>query len=77
MSARLASAFRRNARARMEELGLSQNDLAERMRVGKSFVSQMLSGHRHPGLESLESFGKALDIEPADLIREKKLAKTA
>lgn len=77
MSAKLANAFIRNVRARMAELGINQQELADRLNVGKSYVSQMLSGYRRPGLESLEMFAKALDMEPADLIREKKFAKTA
>lgn len=77
MSQRLANAFIRNARARMQELGISQVELSRRMKVGQSFVSQMLSGHRHPGLESLDSFAKALEMEAADLLREKKLSKSA
>lgn len=78
MSARLANAFRRNVRERMQELGISQDELADRLNCGKSFVSQMLNGHRRPGLESLESFAKALKLaEPADLLREKKMAKSA
>ena len=77
MSERLASAFSRNVRARMGELGINQQELAERLDVGKSYVSQMLSGYRRPGLDSLESFAVALNVEPADLIREKKLSKSA
>ncbi len=77
MSKRLADAFSRNVRARMTELGITQQLLAERLDVGKSYVSQMLSGYRRPGLESLESFADALGMEPADLIREKKFAKSA
>jgi len=78
MSARLAAAFRRNVRSRMGELQMSQDALAKRLKVGKSFVSQMLSGHRRPGLESLESFAKALKVaEPAELIMERKMAESA
>lgn len=77
MSQRLATAFSNNVRLRMRELGINQKDLAVRLKVGESFVSQMLSGHRHPGLESLGSFGKALGVEPAELLREKKFAKNA
>ena len=80
MSARLAKAFRRNVRERMAELEISQEALAERLKVTASFVSQMLSGHRNPGLSSLEDFAKALQIDASDLIREpssKNLAKAS
>lgn len=80
MSANLANAFRRNARVRMQALGLSQADLAERMNVSAAFVSQMLSGYRNPGLNSLEDFAKALEIDASELLREnfpKKFSRTA
>ena len=73
MSARLANAFRRNVRERMEALELTQGELADRMKVTPSFVSQMLSGHRAPGLNSLDDFAKALKTEAAELLREKSL----
>lgn len=76
MSQKLAHAFTQNVRHRMADLGINQVELARRLGVGESFVSQMLSGHRRPGLESLDSFAQALEMEAADLIREKKLAKT-
>ena len=77
MSAKLANAFIRNVRARMQALGMNQNELAEQLNVGKSYVSQMLSGHRRPGLDSLESFANALGVRPEELIREKNMARTA
>lgn len=80
MSDTLANSFRRNVRIRMDALGVSQSALAERLNVTPSFVSQMLSGHRNPGLESLEDFAKALEIEASELLREnlpKKFARSA
>lgn len=80
MSARLAGAFRRNVRARMEALGLTQDALAKRLKSTPSFVSQMLSGHRNPGLNSLEDFAKALEIDAPELISEipsRKMAKAS
>lgn len=77
MSESLAKAFRRNARERMESLGLSQAALAERLEVTPAFVSQMLSGYRNPGLNSLEDFAKALEIDASDLLRENRGRKIA
>ncbi len=70
MSARLADAFRRNVRERMNALELSQAALAQRLGVTPSFVSQMLSGHRNPGLESLEDFATALEVDASALLAE-------
>jgi predicted transcriptional regulator len=77
MSARLANAFRANVRGRMAALGLSQDALAKRMKVTPAFVSQMLSGHRNPGLNSLEDFAKALEIDASELISDKVARKMA
>lgn len=77
MSQRLAKIFIRNVRERMDELGINQTELAERLDRDKSHVSSMLSGRRHPGLQSLEAFASALRLEPSDLLSEKKLAKSA
>ncbi len=70
MSQRIYSAFVANVRERMSELSLSQSDLAERLGVTRSYVSQILSGHRRPGLDTLELFADVLDTQPEDLIRQ-------
>lgn len=70
MSQRIYSAFVANVRERMDELGLSQSELAGLLGVTRSYVSQILSGHRRPGLDTLETFADALQMKPEDLIRE-------
>ena len=77
MSQVIYRCFVEAVRDRMAELGLSQSDLARRLDVTPSYVSQMLSGHRRPGLDSLEDFAKALEMQPSDLVREKSVAKSA
>jgi len=59
----------------MATLGITQAELAVRLRVTPSYVSQILNGHRRPGLDNLEAFAKVLSVEPADLIR-RNFAKT-
>ena len=68
MSKRLYAAFVANVRNRMADLALSQKDLAERLGVTQGYVSQILSGHRRPGLDTLDDFARVLDTEPSDLI---------
>ena len=70
MSQRIYSAFVANVRERMDELCLSQSDLAELLDVTPSYVSQILGGHRRPGLDTLETFAAAMQMKPEDLIRQ-------
>ena len=67
--------FCENVRLRLEQLGMTQSELAAKLKVDPSYISQILNGHRRPGLDSLETFAKALGVEPADLLR--RLARTA
>lgn len=77
MSAKLARNFRQRARERMESLGITQAQLAKKMKVTPAYVSQMLNGYRDPGLESLENFATALDMEASELLAEKILQKVS
>ena len=65
----LYRAFVDNVRHRMQQLDITQSELAGRLKVDPSYVSQILNGHRRPGLDSLDSFARALGVEPQDLIR--------
>lgn len=69
MSKKLYEAFCANVRERMDELEITQTELAKVLKVTPSFVSQVLNGHVRPGLETLDNFAKALKCEAADLIR--------
>lgn len=55
----------------MDETGMSQSDIARKMKVTRSLVSQYLSGHRCPGLDMVVRFADALGIEePIELLSE-------
>jgi transcriptional regulator with XRE-family HTH domain len=69
MPQKLYDVFCENVRERMKFLKLSQADLAAKLGVSQSYISQILSGHRRPGLDSLELFAKALKVEPPDLLK--------
>ena len=69
MSQQLYDAFCENVKARMTKLGITRTQLAEQLGVTSSFVSQILNGHRRPGLDSLDAFAKALKTQPSELIR--------
>lgn len=70
MTKRLCEVFRENLRARMEELDLTQADVADAMKVSRGFISQLLNGYRKPGLEVIEAVAKALKISPLALLQE-------
>jgi transcriptional regulator with XRE-family HTH domain len=71
VSEELAAAFRENVRARMTALGLSQSELADALGVTPSYVSQLLSGHRRPGLDGLGDMASVLKTDPTDLLHRK------
>ncbi len=48
---------------RMEELGLSKSDLAQRLNTGKPYVTKILRGNTNFTLQSLEKIARALEFE--------------
>ena len=67
----LQKTFVANLRAMLAEHGLTQSELAGRLGVTPAYVSQLLSGHRTPQLETLEKLAKAMNCQAAELISEK------
>lgn len=47
---------------RMEELGMTQKQLAEKMNCSHQYVSKVLKGHENLSLETLTKIENALDI---------------
>lgn len=69
----LQKQFRDRLKEHMEAQGLSQSDLARRMKVSPQFVSQYLRGGACPGLDVVEKFSKALSLEnPVELLHSEK-----
>jgi len=54
----------------MEQLGWCQRDLAEKLGTTQSYVSQLVTGHRKPGLETLEQLAEVLGVDASWLISE-------
>ena len=69
MSDKLHAVFVTNVRELLEERGWSQAELAAKIGVVPNYISQLLNGHRHPGLDSLERISKAFKIEAGDLLK--------
>jgi len=68
MSTRLSENFRCHVREKLSEFGWNQQDLANATGKQKQYVSFLLTGRRQPGLDTLELFAEALDVEPSWLI---------
>ena len=47
-------------RQRRQELGLSQEDLAERAELHRTYISDIERGSRNPSLQNIEKIAKAL-----------------
>jgi len=60
MPATLHETFRINLRRRLDELKMSQRELAEVMGVTEAYVSQVLRGRNVPKLDLVEKFCKPL-----------------
>lgn len=57
----------RNARRQAQ---VSQDDLAQRSGVDRSAISNYERGRREPNLRTIVKLARALDIEPASLLRD-------
>lgn len=56
----------------LDSYGWSRTDLAREMGVTKGYVSQVMTTRRGVGLEAVDKFAEALQVEPASLITEPK-----
>lgn len=63
--------FRVKVQTALTERAWSQSELARKMGVTRSVVSQYLSGRIAPGLDVVEKFATALEVEPWNLVDDK------
>jgi transcriptional regulator with XRE-family HTH domain len=59
--------FGKAIRRRRRELDLSQEELAERAELHRTYVSDIERGDRNPSLENIEKLAKALDTKVSTL----------
>lgn len=64
----LVAIFAANMKRRRIELGLSQEELAERAGVHRTYVGMLERGEKNATLYSLERLAGALQVEPATLL---------
>lgn len=65
----LAEVFGRNVRDERRRLGLSQEELAFRSEMKRSYLSDLERGTRNPSIRAIERLAKALDVEAASLLK--------
>lgn len=68
MVERLSAVVARRVREVRLAAGISQVQLAERMKVAPGEISRLETGRRSPNLETIEKLGAALGVEPASLL---------
>lgn len=59
--------FGKAIRRRRRELDLSQEELAERAELHRTYVSDIERGDRNPSLENVEKLAKALNLKVSEL----------
>lgn len=64
----LEEAFGRVIRELRNSANLSQEKLAERSQLDRSYISQIECGHRQPTLITIFQLAKSLNISPAQLM---------
>lgn len=60
--------FGRRVRARRMALGLSQEELAERAGLHRTYISSLEQGRRNVAVHNVVRLAEALDLDPADLV---------
>jgi transcriptional regulator with XRE-family HTH domain len=60
--------FGKAIRRRRRELDFSQEELAERADLHRTYISDIERGERNPSLENIEKLAKALNISIARLL---------
>lgn len=63
--------FGRNVKTIREQLGWSQEDLAECANLHRTYISGVERGVRNPTLEIVQKLAEALGVSPADLLKAK------
>lgn len=69
MEGDLQRALGRNLRTHRQKLGISQEQLAEKLGYHRTYVGSIEQGSRNLSLRSLERLAADLGIDPLDLLR--------
>lgn len=62
-------AFGDRVRSYRHELRLSQDELALKAKVNRSYIASLEGGRRNPSLELIAKLAAALEVDAGDLVR--------
>jgi transcriptional regulator with XRE-family HTH domain len=65
----LRSRFAENLRIQRHAKGISQEALADRAKLHRTFVSEVEREMRNLSIDNIEKLAKALDVDPQDLFK--------
>ena len=66
----IEKSFGLRLRAKRDGLGVSQEELADRSGLHRTYVSQLERGLKSPSLNTLHALASALKVDVADLVRD-------
>jgi transcriptional regulator with XRE-family HTH domain len=69
-STRARRAFAKNMKEKRLEKGLSQEGLAERVGLHRTYIGSVERGERNISIDNMSRIAKALKVSLSDLIRE-------
>lgn len=67
-NAKLPKVISKRIKKRRNELGMTQEDLAEKVNVSRVYIGYVEQGRNTPSLEILEKIAKALKVKVSDLV---------
>ena len=65
----LRRTFANNVRARRKELGLSQEELADRAQVHRTFIGHVERGETNVSIANIDRISAALEIPASELLK--------
>lgn len=65
---RLVKVFAKNVRAKRAALGLSQEELAEKAGLHRTYIGMLERGEKNVTIYNIERLAKALGVSPSSLL---------
>lgn len=68
----LRQVLAKNIRLLRHELGMSQEELAFRAKVHRTYMSSIERAHRNVAIDNIEKIARALEVEPYQLLKDER-----